>query len=119
MAYNYTKAVSELHSIDVVHGDLATENILVHPETLDVKLIDFDLASMAGTTVKAGGNPDFVTLPMQKAMAKGSKVEAEVETDLYALALCLYLLLGDRDKLFFKSLSDESIPIKEKEKMVI
>lgn len=42
------RAVAELHAIEVVHGDLASENILIHPETLDVKIIDFDISSELG-----------------------------------------------------------------------
>ena len=55
------KAAAELHSIGVVHGDFATENILVDPNTMDVKLIDFDLASKVGSLIPASGNMDFVT----------------------------------------------------------
>ena len=45
---NCARAVAELHKIGIVHGDLATENILVHPESMDVKIIDFDLSSEVG-----------------------------------------------------------------------
>jgi serine/threonine protein kinase len=43
-----------------VHGDIATENVLVNPETFEVKLIDFDLARKDGTRMIASGNNDFV-----------------------------------------------------------
>jgi serine/threonine protein kinase len=45
IAHNCARAVAELHMLGVVHGDLAKENILIDPQTYDVKIIDFDLAS--------------------------------------------------------------------------
>lgn len=119
LATNCAKAVAELHSIDVVHGDLASENILVDPVTMDVKIIDFDLASKVRSSVNPAGNLDFVSLEMAEAI-KGSKskVESQFQTDLYALAMCCYLVLGDRNKLFFQSLSGDGLPIQAKENMI-
>lgn len=45
LAINCCRAVAELHSMKVVHGDLNSENILIN-DKLDVKLIDFDNSSM-------------------------------------------------------------------------
>jgi hypothetical protein len=39
------------------------------------------------------------------------KVVSEFKTDLYALALCCFLVLGDQQKKFFASLSDDSLDI--------
>jgi serine/threonine protein kinase len=96
LSRNISRALAELHTIGVVHGDIATENILVDSKSLEVKLIDFDLSSKVGNMILAGGNPDFVTADMAKAIVKREcKVETTFNTDLYALALCCYLILGD------------------------
>lgn len=44
LAWNCARAVAELHTIGVIHGDIATKNILVNFNSMNVKLIDFDLA---------------------------------------------------------------------------
>jgi serine/threonine protein kinase len=118
VARNMARAVAELHQIGLVHGDIASENILIEPATLDVKIIDFDISSKMGAHIHAAGNPDFVSKDMQTAIQNGEKVYSQFQTDLYGLALCCYLVLGDRDQRFFKSLSEESIDIAMKERMV-
>ena len=35
------KAIQHIHSQGIYHGDLHDDNILIHPETLDVRIIDF------------------------------------------------------------------------------
>lgn len=49
VARNLCAAIAELHAIDIVHGDLASENILINDATSEVKVIDFDLASVENT----------------------------------------------------------------------
>jgi serine/threonine protein kinase len=61
LARNLARGLAELHSIGIVHGDFATENILVQTASFCVKIIDFDLASKEGSSVFAAGNPDFIT----------------------------------------------------------
>jgi serine/threonine protein kinase len=97
LARNCAKALAELHSIGIVHGDFASENILVDADVLDVKVIDFDITSKVGSYILAGGNPDFITEEMALAVTKHRfKVESQFQTDLYALALCCFLILGDQ-----------------------
>lgn len=119
IARNCARAVAELHAIGVVHGDLASENIMIDPASKDVKLIDLDLASKEGSTAHAAGNLDFVPAFMFEAITDGTKIETNVMNDVYSLALCCYLLLGDAERRFFRSLSEKSIPVKEKELMVL
>ena len=42
VARNLCRAVAELHSMQIIHGDLSSGNILIDPITSEVKLIDFD-----------------------------------------------------------------------------
>lgn len=73
---NICRAVAELHVIEVVHGDLASENILIDPVNFNVKIIDFDLASKTGSMIYAGGNEHFVDSEMNLAIRDKRKVES-------------------------------------------
>lgn len=73
---NMCRAVAELHAVDIVHGDLASENIMIDPQTLTVKIIDFDLSSKVGSMVYAGGNEHFVDSEMNLAIKEKRKVES-------------------------------------------
>ena len=44
MARNCCRALAELHKINLVHGDISSENLLIcfNDEDLPVKIIDFD-----------------------------------------------------------------------------
>ncbi len=68
--------------------------------------------------MSAAGNPDFITLGMNTAIQKKHKVVAEFQTDLYALALCCFLILGDQERKFFTSLSGEGLNIAEKNQLI-
>ena len=80
--------------MEVVHGDLNSDNILID-DKLDVKLIDFDSSSMEGSKEIAAGHPDFVTKEFSQLMKKKKSIESSFDNDLYALALCCFMFLGD------------------------
>ena len=48
VAINMCRSVAELHTIGLIHGDLSSENVMVDSNTLEVKLIDFDLSHRIG-----------------------------------------------------------------------
>ena len=106
IAIKCCRAVAELHSMEVVHGDLNSENILID-DKLDVKLIDFDNSSIEGSSVIAGGHPDFVTGEFLSKIENGKKIKSSFKNDLYSLALCCFLLLGDNEKKFAVSMTEE------------
>lgn len=75
------------HALGLVHGDLKPENILVGPDGIS-KLVDFGLASTAGSTrAPDTGSPAYAS---PEAMA-GAPVDAR--SDLYSAALVLCELL--------------------------
>lgn len=41
---NMVSAVKDIHEVDIVHGDIKTNNIIINPETGDIKVIDFGAA---------------------------------------------------------------------------
>jgi len=38
------KAVAELHSMDIVHGDISARNVMIHRISMKVKIVDFYMA---------------------------------------------------------------------------
>jgi serine/threonine protein kinase len=51
LARNCARGLAELHTLGIVHGDFASENILVQIASLDIKIIDFDIASKEGSKI--------------------------------------------------------------------
>jgi serine/threonine protein kinase len=119
IARNLCRAVAELHKLKIIHGDIASENVLVNPVTCEVKLIDFDLARKEGAKMIAGGNNDFVNEAMLNAITKQKQIIVSKKNDLYSLGLMCYLLIGDNKKKFFRSIiSDDVMTPKDKEDMI-
>jgi serine/threonine-protein kinase len=44
--YRILDQIDELHRYGISHRDLKANNIMIHPETLDIKIIDFGLACL-------------------------------------------------------------------------
>jgi len=42
------RAVAELHSMGIVHGDLSAINFMISRSSMSVKLVDFYMANMKG-----------------------------------------------------------------------
>lgn len=58
IACNLTKAIEKLHALDIIHGDLHTENIMVNPKTGQVKLIDYGMSSDYVSNFRLGFEQD-------------------------------------------------------------
>jgi len=93
LAVRILSALEYIHSHGVVHRDLKPENIMVD-ENDDIKLIDFGIASAAGsrrlTFAKLSstmGTPDYIS-PEQ---VKGKRGDAR--SDIYSLGIMLYEML--------------------------
>ncbi|MGL5511356.1 MAG: serine/threonine protein kinase, partial [Microcoleaceae cyanobacterium] len=46
IALQLTNILHELHQQNIIHKDIKPANILIHPVSLEIKLIDFSIASM-------------------------------------------------------------------------
>ncbi len=89
-------ALQHAHERGVVHRDLKPENVIVLPSG-QVKLIDFGNARMRGmrrltwrVRGEAAGTPDYMA-PEQVEGGRG-----DARTDIYALGVLLFELLGGR-----------------------
>ena len=83
------EALEYAHSKGVVHRDIKPENLLLDRDGR-VKIADFGIASLAGTTKEVSGTPSY----MAPEQANGS---VDRRTDIYALGIVLYeMLTGER-----------------------
>ncbi len=114
VARNMCRAISELHSLEVAHGDLSSENVMVDVKRCKVKLIDFDLSHKFGEAYSAAGNPDFVCEDLMKKIEGNKKVKASAANDNYSLAVCCFLVLGDATGEYLASLSADELSFKKK-----
>ncbi len=87
------RALSYLHSQQVIHGDLKPDNILVDHKGDHLKLIDFGLAQIAGSKQKQEA-PAGTLAYLAPEVLKGKP--ASKQSDLYALGILLYQLLAGR-----------------------
>lgn len=85
---NLAAAVEALHDVGVVLGDISFNNVLVHPETLAVKVLDLESAQMEGLAPL----PRIMT-PGFADPAKKAAAAAAVADDYYAVGAILLFLL--------------------------
>lgn len=90
-------AISLLHELDIVHGSLLPEHVLIHPYEHGLQLCGMVTAVPAGTTVKLKvGATNFYAPEVLK------KEEATTATDLYMWhRVMLRMLRQDTPKQFF------------------
>jgi predicted ATPase/signal transduction histidine kinase len=89
----------DLHQNRVIHKDIKPDNILIHPETKQVKLIDFSIASLLPKESQEIKNPNqlegtlaYLAPEQTGRMNRGIDYRA----DFYALGVTLFELLAGR-----------------------
>ena len=100
LALKISTALGQLHQQQIIHKDINPANILFNPQTGQVKLIDFDLATSFISTQRGFTNPHVLvgTLAYMSPEQTG-RVNRPVDyrTDFYSLGATLYeLLTGKR-----------------------
>lgn len=100
--------VDLLHARGIVWGDISVNNIMVHPATLEVKILDLESASSPN-----GENPDRIFTPGFADGRGRPGAAATVADDYYAIgAVLLYLftnsngLLGLKPEVWRQALSE-------------
>ncbi|WP_226594206.1 ATP-binding protein, partial [Microseira wollei] len=86
-----------LHADRVIHKDIKPANILIHPETKQVKLIDFSIASLLPKETAEIKNPNrlegtlaYISPEQTGRMNRG----IDYRSDFYALGVTLFELLA-------------------------
>ncbi|MFM9265165.1 ATP-binding sensor histidine kinase [Tychonema sp. BBK16] len=97
IALQLAQILQDLHQNRVIHKDIKPANILIHPETKQVHLIDFSIASLLPKETQEIKNPDglegtlaYLAPEQTGRMNRGIDYRA----DFYALGITLFELLA-------------------------
>ncbi|MBE9069922.1 AAA family ATPase [Leptolyngbya cf. ectocarpi LEGE 11479] len=96
IAIQLATVLHNLHQHQVVHKDIKPANILIHPESKQIKLIDFSLASLLSKETQIVQAPQSLegTLAYLAPEQTGRMNRGiDYRTDFYALGVTLYQLL--------------------------
>ncbi|MDZ7962365.1 MAG: AAA family ATPase [Aulosira sp. DedQUE10] len=96
MAIAITATLGELHRQRIIYKDIKPANILIHPQTKQVKLIDFSIASLLPRESQQIQNPNvlegtlaYISPEQTGRMNRG----IDYRTDFYSLGVTFYELL--------------------------
>ena len=96
IALQLADVLHDLHQHRVIHKDIKPANILIHPETKQVKLIDFSIASLLPKEIQEIQSPNTLegTLAYLAPEQTGRMNRGiDYRVDYYALGVTLYQLL--------------------------
>ncbi|NET48335.1 MAG: serine/threonine-protein kinase PknK, partial [Merismopedia sp. SIO2A8] len=96
IAIQLADILHDLHQQRVIHKDIKPANILIHPDSDRIKLIDFSIASLLPKESQAIQSPSSLegTLAYLAPEQTGRMNRAiDYRTDFYALGITLYQLL--------------------------
>jgi serine/threonine protein kinase len=55
-----TKALEEVHRLNIIHKDIKPDNIIINEQTLKIKIADFSIASLLMQEKYLVSNPDLL-----------------------------------------------------------
>lgn len=96
IAIQIAEILQHLHQNSIIHKDIKPANILIHPETQQVKLIDFSIASLLPKETQEIQNPNILegTLSYLAPEQTGRMNRGiDYRADFYSLGVTLYELL--------------------------
>lgn len=96
IAIELTKTLEGLYAHQIIHKDIKPANILIDPETLKVKLIDFSIASVLPHEFQVPKNPNILegTLAYMSPEQTGRMNRGiDYRCDFYSLGVTFYELL--------------------------
>jgi predicted ATPase/signal transduction histidine kinase len=97
IAVQVADALNELYHQHIIHKDLKPANILINPETKQVKIIDFSIASRLPSEIQTIQNPNVLegTLAYLSPEQTGRMNRGiDYRTDFYSLGVTFYELLA-------------------------
>jgi PAS domain S-box-containing protein len=99
LAIQLTSILGEIHQHNIIHKDINPSNIVLNPDTGQVKIADFGLATVLSRENPTWSNPNVLegTLAYMSPEQTGRMNRAiDYRTDFYSLGATFYQLLCDR-----------------------
>ena len=96
VAINLAHTLEELHAQQIIHKDIKPHNIIINPDSGEVKLIDFSISSRLDKENPTLSNPNLLegTLAYMSPEQTGRMNRAiDYRTDFYSLGVTLYEML--------------------------
>ncbi|GAB4290573.1 MAG: AAA family ATPase [Oscillatoriaceae cyanobacterium] len=96
---NVCETLGEIHAASIIHKDINPANILLHPETGEVKIIDFGIALLLSRETPTSKSTSHLegTLPYISPEQTGRMNRAvDYRTDFYSLGVTFYEMLTGR-----------------------
>ncbi|WP_066423620.1 ATP-binding sensor histidine kinase [Anabaena sp. 4-3] len=97
IAINIVSTLEELHKARIIHKDIKPANILINPNTLEVRVIDFSIASLLPREVQLLTNPNvlegtlaYISPEQTGRMNRG----IDYRSDFYSLGVTFFELLA-------------------------
>ncbi|MGL5192791.1 MAG: PAS domain S-box protein [Chroococcales cyanobacterium] len=90
------QTLGEIHQRHIIHKDIKPSNIIIHPQSLEVKLIDLAIASQLSRETAAAVHPNSLegTLAYMSPEQTGRMNRAiDYRTDFYSLGVTFYEML--------------------------
>ncbi|AFY83492.1 AAA family ATPase [Oscillatoria acuminata] len=90
------QTLGEIHQRHIIHKDIKPSNIIIHPQSLKVQLIDFAIASQLSRETAAAVHPNSLegTLAYMSPEQTGRMNRAiDYRTDFYSLGVTFYEML--------------------------
>ncbi|MBH8561679.1 AAA family ATPase [Nostoc sp. CENA67] len=91
-----TETIARLHQQEIIHKDIKPENIIINPETLQVKITDFSIASRLSKENQTVSHPNLLegTLAYISPEQTGRMNRSiDYRTDYYSLGVTFYEML--------------------------
>ena len=96
IALQITEILHHLHQNQIIHKDIKPANILIHPETKEIKLIDFSISSLLPKETQSLQTPNvlegtlaYISPEQTGRMNRG----IDYRSDFYSLGVTFYQLL--------------------------
>ncbi|OUL30749.1 serine/threonine protein kinase [Nostoc sp. RF31YmG] len=98
IAISLAATIARIHQNKIIHKDIKPQNIIINPQNLNVKIIDFSIASHLSRENPTVSNPNLIegTLAYMSPEQTGRMNRSlDYRTDFYSLGVTFYQMLTD------------------------
>lgn len=99
IAIQIAQGLGEIHQAHIIHKDIKPQNILINPETKQIKIIDFGIATQLSKEIPFILNPEQIAGSLAyMSPEQTGRVNAPIDyrSDIYSLGVTLYHLFTNR-----------------------